>query len=295
MKKDDVISKAFRVLRCQCRHLELKIAKWIGGVLYDKVIFRQATGRSLDYKNPTTLNEKLMWLNRYWQPQIKADCTDKYKVRQYIKEKGLEHILIPLLGHYSNANEIDFENLPNQFVLKCNHGCGYNLFCHGKKKFDTAQSRIQLNKWLSEDYSKIAGEYHYANINPCIVCESLISETPPLEYQFWCVNGTPDSCLVCRKNMDGTYDSWSYSLNWERLYERTEENVEDVIAPNHYNDMIKYATILAEPFPFVRVDFYEVDNKIYFAELTFTGGGILLTHYKETFHSRLGEKLILKL
>lgn len=268
----DLIGKVYRTIRCQYRHAEMRVAKHLGQDCYDRVRFRQTTGYRLNYNNPTTLNEKLMWLNRYWQPQLKADCADKLKVRNYVIEKGLEHILIPVLGEYADADEIDFDILPNQFVLKCNHGCGYNLFCRDKHTFDKETACKQLNTWLKFDYSKVAGERHYSNIEPRIVCETLISEQPPLEYQFWCVNGKPDSCLVCRKNIDGTYDSWSYSLNWERLYERLEENKENLLAPIAYAEMQQYAEILATPFPFVRVDFYFVNNKIYLAELTFTGG-----------------------
>lgn len=287
-----LMGRVARTIRCQYRHAELKIARRLGNNCYDHVRFRQTTGYRLHYRHPQTLNEKLMWLNRYWQPQLKADCTDKYKVRQYVEEKGLKSLLIPLLGVYYNADEIDFDTLPEQFVLKCNHGCGYNLFCRDKKVFDIKQARAQLNAWLKKDYSKVAGERHYTYIQPCIVCEQLISEQPPMEYQFWCVNGRPDSCLVCRKNMDGTYDSWSYSLDWKRLYERTEENKENLeTPPAHYDEMQRYAEVLSAPFPFVRVDFYEVNNKVYLAELTFTGGGILLMHYKDNFHKRLGDSL----
>ena len=272
MMMTNFIRKVCRTLRCQYRHIEMRVARMLGNNCYDKVRFRQAVGYSLHYDNPQTLNEKLMWLNRYWQPQLKADCTDKYRVRKYVSEVGLNHILIPLYGVYTDANAIDFSKLPNTFVLKCNHGCGQNIFCRDKQVFDTEQARKQLNKWLQVDYSKVAGERHYAKIQPCVICEELISETPPLEYQFWCVNGTPDSCLVCRKNMDGSYDSWSYSLVWERLNERISENTEDVTQPVEYMEMQHYAACLAKPFPFVRVDFYCENHMIYLAELTFTGG-----------------------
>jgi hypothetical protein len=115
-----------------------------------------------------------------------------------------------------------------------------------------------------------------------------------MEYQFWCVHGEPDSCLVCRKNIDGSYDSWSYSLNGQRIRERLTENEEDIDIPTQYSKMIEYAKILSSPFPFVRVDFYQIDNSIRLAELTFTGGGIILTHYKQSFLDRLNNKLQIK-
>ena len=140
----------------------------------------------------------------------------------------------------------------------------------------------------------MAGERHYHYIKPRVLIEELISDMPPMEYQFWCVHGEPDSCLICRKNLDGSYDSWSYSLEGNRVWERVSENVEDATIPSLYSTMIEYAKVLSAPFPFVRVDFYHIDNSIRFAELTFTGGGIILTHYKQSFLDRLNKKLHVK-
>lgn len=290
----DLIGKIIRTLRCQCRHLELVISKYVSTNWYDHVRFRQSLGYQLDYKNPQTLNAKLMWLNKYWLPQIKIDCTDKYEVRKYIESKKLGKILTPIIGVYSNVNEIDANKLPNKFAIKCTHGCGQNVFCRDKQVLEWKKIEEQLNKWLKVDYSKVAGERHYHYIKPRVLIEDLISDMPPIEYQFWCVHGEPDSCLICRKNLDGSYDSWSYSLEGNRVWERVSENVEDATIPSLYSTMIEYAKVLSAPFPFVRVDFYHIDNSIRFAELTFTGGGIILTHYKQSFLDRLNKKLHVK-
>ena len=108
----DLIGKIIRTLRCQCRHLELVISKYVSTNWYDHVRFRQSLGYQLDYKNPQTLNAKLMWLNKYWLPQIKIDCTDKYEVRKYIESKKLGKILTPIIGVCSNVDEIDVNQLP---------------------------------------------------------------------------------------------------------------------------------------------------------------------------------------
>lgn len=290
----DLIGKIIRTLRCQCRHLELVISKYVSTNWYDHVRFRQSLGYQLDYKNPQTLNAKLMWLNKYWLPQIKIDCTDKYEVRKYIESKKLGKILTPIIGVCSNVDEIDVNQLPNKFAIKCTHGCGQNIFCRDKQVIEWKKIEEQLNKWLKVDYSKVAGERHYHYIKPRVLIEELISDMPPMEYQFWCVHGEPDSCLICRKNLDGSYDSWSYSLEGNRVWERVSENVEDATIPSLYSTMIEYAKVLSAPFPFVRVDFYHIDNSIRFAELTFTGGGIILTHYKQSFLDRLNSKLHVK-
>ena len=290
----DLLGKIMRTLRCQCRHLELVISKCISSNWYDHVRFRQSFGYQLDYKNPQTLNAKLMWLNKYWLPQIKIDCTDKYEVRKYIESKKLGKILTPIIGVYSNVDEIDVNQLPNKFAIKCTHGCGQNIFCRDKQVIEWKKIEEQLNKWLKVDYSKVAGERHYHYIKPRVLIEELISDMPPMEYQFWCVHGEPDSCLICRKNLDGSYDSWSYSLDGNRLWERVSENVEDIKIPSLYPTMIEYAKVLSASFPFVRVDFYQINNSIRLAELTFTGGGIILTHYKQSFLDRLNSKLHVK-
>lgn len=257
-----------------------------------KMFYYGCTGKVLDYNNPRNINEKLMWLTRYWRNPLKTYCADKYLVREYVKEKGHEDILIPLLGVWDHANEIDFSSLPKKFVLKCNHGSGYNIICLDKGNLDVEQTVVKLNQWLSEDFSLLAHEIHYQAIPHKVICEELISETAPVEYQFWCLNGQPESMLVCRKNFNGTYDAASYSLDWERLYDRINEPVNcDFERPEYLDRLIQIAKELSKPFPFVRADFYVVDGVIYFAELTFTPAANILSAYKETFLDRLGRKL----
>ena len=257
-----------------------------------KMYYFYATGKELNYCSPKNINEKLMWLTRYWRHPLKTKCADKFLVREYIEEKGHKNILIPLIGVWDNANEIDFDTLPNQFVLKCNHGSGYNIICLDKKILNVNQTVSKLNQWLSEDFSLLAHEIHYQAIPHKVICEELISETAPVEYQFWCLNGQPESMLVCRKNFNGTYDAASYSLDWERLYDRINEPVNcDFERPEYLDRLIQIAKELSKPFPFVRADFYVVDGVIYFAELTFTPAANILSAYKETFLDRLGRKL----
>ena len=251
------------------------------------------TGKILSYRHPKDINQKLYWLNRYWQEPLKTQCADKYAVRDYVKYNGLGDILVPLIGVWNNAEQIDFDNLPNQFVLKCNHGSGYNIMCLDKNKLNISQTISTLNSWMREDFSLLAHELHYSTIPRKVICEKVLSNTAPLEYQLWCINGEPDSFLICRKGYEGGYDSWSYSLNWERLYDRLHENEENLPEPCNLTQIIEDARILSKPFPFVRVDFYNVEERIYFAELTFTPAANFLSAYKDEFIERLGKKLIL--
>lgn len=252
------------------------------------------TGKKLSYRNPKDINEKLMWLTRYWRHPLKTKCADKYLVREYVSECGLGHLLVPLLNVYKESKDIIFNDLPHQFVLKCNHGCGYNIIVTDKTTIDEHSVCDQLDKWLATDYSALSQEIHYKDIPRRILCEKLLSETAPIEYQCWCINGEVDSLLVCRKNFDGEYDAWSYSTTWEHLCERKNETAESTAPkPKHLDEILRYAVILAKPFPFVRVDFYDVKDRIYFAELTFSPSANILSSYKSDFLSRLGESLVL--
>lgn len=252
------------------------------------------TGKELDYRNPKDINEKLMWLTRYWQHPLKTICADKFLVREYVKDCGLEDILVPMIAVYDNANEIDFGVLPNSFALKCNHGCGFNVIVLDKNEIDFKTVRQKLNDWLNIDFHQLAYEVHYRGIPRKIICEKLLGTSAPMEYQCWCINGEIDSILACRKNYDGSYDSWSYSTEWNHLCDRIGEQVSSELRrPVNLDRILECAKVLSKPFPFVRADFYEVDGTVYFAELTFTPCSNILIKYKPEFLNRLGEKLTL--
>lgn len=260
-----------------------------------KELYYSVMGKWLDYDDPKDLNEKLMWLTRYWRHPLKTECADKYLVRNYVKSVGLDSLSVPLIGVWENADDIDFQFLPNEFVLKCNHGSGFNIICTDKKSLDIADAKKKLCSWLSIDYSSLLHEIHYKDIPRKIVCEQFVGDSiiAPTEYQFWCLNGEPESILVCRKNLDNTYDAASYSLGWKQLFDRLGEKENNNLAQPECGIelLVKYAKTLSAPFPFVRVDFYVVNDLVYLAELTFTPSANLLTKYKQSFLDRLGSKL----
>lgn len=260
-----------------------------------KQLYFAVTGKWLNYNNPKDLNEKLMWLTRFDNNPLKTVCADKYLVKQYLAQNGMAELVVPLIDCWDSADDVDFLKLPNQFVLKCNHGSGYNIICLDKSKMNYDDVRSELAQWMEEDYSEKLYEIHYKNIPRKILAEPLLCDVPPVEYQFWCLNGEPDSILVCRKNYDGTYDAGSYSLEWNRLNDRKNENTDVgfLPPPMGVNVLAEFARRLAKPFPFVRVDFYVVDESVYLAEMTFTPSANLLVNYKQSFLDRLGEKLIL--
>lgn len=248
---------------------------------YESENFRQKTGKKLDLDNPLRWGEKLIWLNHNWLPQIKSDCADKYKVRDYIKSKGFENLLIPLLGMWEDAREIDFDALPNRFVLKCNHGCKMNILVQDKDKLDKQAVIKQLNKWKSIDYGKSSYELHYSNIKPLIICEEFLpvkDDSEIVDFKIHCFNGVPKFIGLCfdRDPVTRISKGAIYSPEWERL-NLLKENNDNVSfpKPDNLSEMLNIAVQLSKEFPYVRVDLYSIKGKIYFGELTFTPDGNL--------------------
>jgi len=276
--------------------------KLIGSKKTNQLNYFLVTGRLLNLDNPKTWSEKLFWLNYHWQPQIKADCTDKFKVREFIESKGYSDSLIPLLGKWNNANEIDFDQLPNRFVLKCNHGCATNIIVEDKFKLDFDAARKQLNFWLSIDYSKRADEIHYGKIKPCIICEEflpLLSRADVVDYKIHCFNGKPLFIAANFERDPITLHPHSavYSPSWERilcLKDDFKKRDKDKDKPIGLSKMLEMAKKLSEDFPYVRVDLYCIEDRVFFGELTFTPSGNCVDHdYRTEFVKQMGERLIL--
>lgn len=252
-------------------------------------------GVKLNYKNPKNMNEKLMWLSRYWQDPRKTECADKILVRDYVKKSGFEEILLPIYGIWNNANEINFEALPEQFVLKCNHGCGYNIICKERKSLDKDLVKNQLNKWIGEVYGKAYYEIHYAKIKPRIFCEKYLPsiEKSVIDYKIHCINGKPYCFLICSDRDDSKNEITlsSYSLDWKHLNLLKKEGPKDIPMPKNLKKMVNIATVLSKPFPYVRIDLYEIEGVVYFGELTFTPHGNIMDYYKDEVLLEMGRLL----
>lgn len=264
-----------------------KILLKINPKLYSRFAYKQTLGKKLNLKKPKEFNEKLMWLkfNTYYNNELVTKCADKYRVREYINECGYENILNELIGVYNTPEEIPWDDLPNSFVLKCNHGAGYNIICKDKSKIDKKQISNKIKKWMSEDYSKKAGEIQYKNIERKIICEKYIdmgNNKLPTDYKFYCFNGKAKVILVMN-DRDTKVTREFYNENWERLHLREYEGSPEraTSEPNNLRLMIKCVEELSKPFEFVRVDLYSVKEKIIFGELTFTPTGCLAKYTDE--------------
>lgn len=252
---------------------------------------------NLDY--PRTFDEKLIWLNFFWQDPLKSQCGNKYTMRDYVEKHGLDHILTPLLGVYNSAYEIDFEQLPNKFVLKCTHGCHYNVICHNKTYLDIARTEKQLNRWLEDDYSQYSGELHYASMIPRIICEEFLedpSSVLPIDYKVYCFSGQAHCTMACLGRSGHRLPMFLfYDRNWKKLpYSRQSIlGQTDIHKPNAYEEIIECAEQLSKPFPFVRLDFYSIKGRAILGEMTFTPSGCVDPGLTAVAQKKMGDLIIL--
>ena len=262
--------------------------------------------RKLNLKNPQTLADKVSYLFLHHSTPLMSACADKWAVREYLAQKGLAAILIPAAGGpWSNVDEIDFDALPNCFILKATHGCKMNYFVSDKSKLDISACKRTLQKWLNTTYGTYSVEPHYQDIPHRIYAEYLLGKPDQMiDYKFHCLNGHPDFILVI-SGRDASKARMSVQLknlldtSWRNLnqYLQTNKlkvsNSQLILPPQHLQQMLSVATVLSKDFPFVRVDLYEVQGKIYFGELTFSPAVGVFPSFTDEFIEKMGHRLIL--
>lgn len=242
--------------------------------------FLRSYHRILDLKKPRYFGEKMQWIKIFADLDQYAKYADKYKVQTYVEETVGAKYLIGLIGAYDRAEEVPFSRLPERFVLKVNHGSGYNIICKDKSQLDIEQTKKQLNKWMTEDYAAIKGEEQYRKIERKIICEEYMEDDSGglLDYKLFCFNGKVKMIEVCfGRFTDFKIDF--YDTNWKRLpilsgnpRNGRKNSDKPIQRPACADTMVEIAEKLSEPFPFVRTDLYVVNGKTYFGELTFTCG-----------------------
>ncbi len=241
--------------------------------------FQQHTGKPLDFNNITLFTEKLQWLKIFDATPIKSRLADKYAVRSWIAEKIGDEYLIPLLGVWDDFDDINFDDLPEKFVLKCNHGSGMNIIVRDKNSFDVQNAREKINSWLAIDYSYLFLELHYTRIDRKIIAEKFMTDKnlpQPTDYKFYSFAGNPIYCLNISDRATSLKQDF-FDMNWnvtniEMSDYPPSDHPEKISPPKNFELMKKLAATLAEGFAFVRVDFYEIEGKVYFGEMTFVPG-----------------------
>lgn len=250
--------------------------------------------RRINLNNPTTLADKLCWMELNRDEPLKIKCTDKYDVRDYVKEKGLEDILVPLcVPVCSHIEEIDFDSLPNQFAMKATHGCGMNFICEDKSKYNKDILYSKAKDWLENDYGRACIELHYKRIPHRLIFEKFLQDADKIiDYKIHCFHGNPDFILVCGNRLSGVQKKL-YTLNWQPINEMIgkEKGECEFKKPEELPKMLEISKVLSKDFDFVRVDLYDINGKIYFGELTFSPASGVLPNFSENFIMEKGQLL----
>ena len=265
--------------------------------------------KKFPWKNPRTLNEKITWMAVMTDTSKWTEYTDKYEVRKHIEELGLKDILTECYGVWDRAEDIDFDKLPEKFVLKCTHDCGSTIIVRDRSKLDRKETVDFLNRHLAERYGYASCEPHYIPIKPRVMAESLIemddtggfSSATAVDHKIRCVDGKAQYDFVCydRSLESGSggaktvYDLYDIQT-WTPMHQYLADPgvvYKNVPRPENLEKMIAIAEKIAQGFPQVRVDLYNVKGKIYFGEMTFTAFSGMNNHFTMEFHKMIGDRI----
>ncbi len=243
-------------------------------------LYKGAFGKTPSYTDPQTINEKLQFLkfHVYNDNDLITRCCDKYLVRDYLDQLGHSDMLPELYGVYDDPSQINWDDLPEQFVVKCNHGSGYNIIVENKDQLNRSETISKLKKWIKEDYWREYAEIQYRHIDKKIIIEEYLGNDLAT-YKFYCFNGVPKILYIATgysdKDVHERIDFFDMEFNHLSIKLAGHENADSEIEkPDNFEELKQLAKELAEPFPFVRVDLYDVNGKPYISEFTFipTGG-----------------------
>lgn len=255
--------------------------------------------KNINWEQPVNLIEKINWLQLNTDTSLWTKYADKYQVRDFVKESGFENYLPQLYGKWDNANDINFDDLPSSFVLKTNNGCGTVLIVRDKSELNLKSTREKLHRWLSIPYGYRASQLHYTKIVPCIIAEELLENSDEnsssiIDYKIWCFHGVPECILVFTDRKKDNYSLSLFDLKWKNISDdflNTKSkhfSGKDIPKPKSLNKMLEMTRVLSKNLPQVRVDFYDVNGKPYFGEMTLASGFGYLT---EDYYNYLGRKV----
>ena len=270
--------------------------KYIPDKTYLKLLYETRIGKKLNLKNPITFDEKLQWLKLYDRKDEYTVWADKYEVRNYVAEKLGEQYLIPLLGVWNSTDELKLDDLPEQFVLKCTHDSASVCICTNKKNFDWNAAMDKLQKSLNQNYYWHSREWPYKNITPRIIAEAYMTDesgTELKDYKIYTFGGEPyliqvdfDRFHNHRRNL--------YTTEWEYIDETIEYSKDPnvkIAKPEHLEEMLECSRKLAVGTISLRTDFYSINGKIYFGEITFYQEAGFAHFEHEEFAKKLGDQI----
>lgn len=271
------------------------LMNWMSDEQYIKFSYRMIYGRKLDLDNPKAYTEKLAWYKLYWRSQLAPICSDKYEVRNYIKEKlgnSADKYLSEIYGVWNKVDEIELDKLPEKFVIKPTNGTGDVVICKEKKIFNFEKAKKKLLSNSNNNFASLTKEWVYYDLKQKFLVEEFIESSDGKaikDYKFFCFYGKPQFLFVCsERDIDPKFDF--YDLEWNAIpVENGHKRLGNIPRPELLEEMIKVATKLSEDFPHVRVDLYQENGKVYFGELTFFHFGGFTTFEPDIYDFEFGK------
>lgn len=268
--------------------------------------YRKSCRKELNLDHPITFNEKIQWIKLNAVTEKTTQLADKYRVREWVEKKIGQEYLIPLLGVWDSWEEIEFDRLPNRFVLKCNHGSGMNIIVKDKTKMDMKTAEQKINFWLQVNFAFLYQDFQmqYYGIKPKIIAEQymeMFGHEDLTDYKFHCFDGKPTYCQVISERSKNECIDF-YDMNWnhqdfidEPIWSPIKNSKVAIEKPVSFEQMRSIAATLSEGFPFVRVDLYEINGKPYFGEMTFTPGSGGGGFQPEEMDKKMGDMIHLRM
>lgn len=255
--------------------------------LWSKHLSRTLLGRATTFSDPKDLNEKIQWLMFFTDTSLWTTLADKYAVRKYVEERIGDEYLVPLLGRWTCVEDIDFEKLPQKFVIKPNNGSYDTIICKNKTSADLNEIRVRLNYSLKHKFGYENAEPHYLGITPCIIAEEFLETSANgglIDYKIWCFNGKPH-CIFVVANRDNRHhkaDFVYYDLNWQKHLDFLTPNFRsnfECPRPANFDQMLEVAEKLSKGLPQARIDLYNLNGKIYFGEITLSSNFGMMPYF----------------
>lgn len=263
--------------------------------------YRIKFGRKLNLQSPERFTEKIQWYKLNYKNPLMPRCSDKYLVREYVKEKGLGHILTDLYAVFDNPEDIKLDLLPEKFVLKLSNGSGTNLICADKSRLVEAEVIRDFKQYLFKVKANLGREWPYMQTKPVIIAEQLLEDETHInnavnDYKIFCYDGKPEYIICISDRYSDQCNHLVYDTEWNKIRVASEgaRLDEDAPKPGNLQEMLEVAARLSEDFPFARIDLYSLGSRIYFGEITFYPWSGYMEFEPEDFDFVLGEKFVLR-
>lgn len=283
----------YKLRRFFLRHL--RKVRFLPSKLYVKIHYEYFSGNKLDLNNPKDFTEKIAWYKVFYRPKSLNQLVDKFAVRAFVEEKIGSQFLNTFYGVFDDVNEIKFDELPEKFVIKATHTSGHNLIVRDKNKLNLDKTKKLLKKWLKiNQYYRIGQEWAYKDVKPRIIIEKYLEQIDQkslTDFKFYCFDGKAEFIDI-HTDREDEHKQGSFDLNFERLpfgVSRFKQIYESPEKPVNLKEMIECAEVLSEKLPFVRVDFYAIDGKTIFGEMTFYPSDGRKKFYPEKYNRIIGD------